>query len=316
MIQINNKNTIGKTGMKLTKSRGLHFKDNISLFILIMPALICLILFNYMPMFGSILAFKDYRYNLGIFGSDWVGLENFKYFFTSNDALIVIRNTLAFNVVFILCDVFFGVAAALLLYGVKRRIYVKYLQTTMLLPHFMSWVIISYITYALMDPVYGVFYKALGIDKNWYTTLEVWPAILILCHVWKNIGMKCIFYYAALLGIDETLYEAAKIDGANKWQQIKAITIPELRSIICILVILGVGSIFKGDFGLFYNVPMDVGVLYPVTDVIDTYVFRGLRSGDIGVNAAVGFVQSVVGLLTVLASNAIVKKIDEDSAMF
>lgn len=295
---------------------GIHSRDNISLSIMILPTIVLLFLFNYLPMFGSILAFKDYRYNLGVFGSKWVGFDNFKYFFTSNDAFVIIRNTVLYNMVFIACDVFFGILVALLLYEVRQRFLVKYYQTTMLLPHFMSWVIVSYVTYALMDPVYGIINNTFGSETNIFSIAQPWPFILVLCHVWKNIGMKCIFYYAALLGIDETLYEAARIDGANKWQQIKAITIPELRSIVCILVILGVGSIFRGDFGLFYNIPMNVGILYPVTDVIDTYIFRGLRNGDIGVNAAVSFTQSVVGLITVLATNAIVKKIDEDSSMF
>ena len=310
------------TMIKIRKNKIKHgigrskIKDNITFFIMLIPAIIVYILFSYMPMFGTLIAFKDYRYADGIFGSDWVGLKNFESFFSSSDAFLTIRNTVLYGVAFIIADVVFGIIIGILVYEVSRRIFTKYYQTTMLLPHFMSWVVVAYVVYAFLDPVNGVINRAFGVDINWYSDPKWWPFFIMIAHVWKGVGMNSIMYYSALMGIDETLYEAASIDGANKWQQTLHITIPELRSIVSILIILGMGKVFKGDFGLFYQIPMDVGALYPVTDIIDTYVFRGLRSGDIGVNTAVCLVQSVVGLVMVLASNAVVRKIDPDSSMF
>ncbi len=309
------KSNTAKAGIYKPKIRMLQ-RDNISLTIMLIPAIVLFLLFAYFPMFGLILAFKDYKYTLGIMGSEWVGLKNFKYFFTSQDAWILTRNTLGYNIVFIVANVFAGVTVALLLYKVTSRARIKYYQTTMLLPHFMSWIVVGYIVYAFLDPSYGVLNKAFNLDINWYTKLECWPFILVISNIWKGVGMECIYYYATLISVDPTLFEAAKIDGATEWQTTRYIKIPELRSVIAIMVILAVGKIFRGDFGLFYQIPMDVGALYPVTDVIDTYLFRGLRSGDIGVTTAVGLFQSVVGLITVLVSNYIVKKIDADSAMF
>lgn len=308
----NYKNEIKKPRIK----RNLQMRDNAALTIMLIPAAIYYIMFCYIPMFGILIAFKDYRYNLGILGSEWVGFQNFKYFFTSQDAWLLVRNTIGYNAVFILSNVVTGVIVALLLYEVSSRLCIKYYQTTMLLPHFMSWVVVGYIVYAFLDPNYGVLNKLLGLDINWYSESKFWPFILVFVHMWKALGMQSIMYYATLIGVDPTLFEAARIDGANAWQEARYIKIPELRSVIAIMVILAVGNIFRGDFGLFYQIPMDVGSLYPVTDVIDTYVFRGLRSGDIGVSSAVGLFQSVVGLITVLLSNYIVKKIDSDSAMF
>ncbi len=301
---------------KQRSTRSILHKDNINLTIMLIPTVILLILFCYLPMFGIVIAFKDYRYNLGILGSDWSGFENFKYFFTSQDAWILVRNTIGYNVIFIIANIVSGVGVALLLYEVTSRKCIKYYQTTMLFPHFMSWIIVGFIVYAFLDPSYGVLNKSLGIDVSWYTKPAYWPAILVFANTWKGVGMNSIYYYAALMSIDPTLFEAARIDGANSWQVTRYIKIPELRKIIAIMIILATGHIFKGDFGLFYQLPMDVGALYPVTDVIDTYLYRGLRSGDVGVTTAVGFFQSVVGLATVLLSNFIVKKIDEESSMF
>lgn len=301
---------------KQRSARNILHKDNINLTIMLIPTIVLIFLFCYLPMFGLVIAFKNYRYNLGILGSDWAGFENFKYFFSSQDAWILVRNTIGYNIIFIIANIVSGVGVALLFYEVKSRTCLKYYQTTMLFPHFMSWIIVGFIVYAFLDPSYGVLNKSFGIDINWYTKPAYWPAILVFANTWKSIGMNSIYYYAALMSIDPTLFEAARIDGATSWQITRYIKIPELRRIIAIMIILATGSIFKGDFGLFYQLPMDVGALYPVTDVIDTYLYRGLRSGDVGVTTAVGLFQSVVGLATVLLSNYIVKKIDEDSSMF
>jgi len=302
--------------MKKNQMKSAKAKDNISFILMFLPTYILLFMFAYLPMGGIIIAFKDYNYADGIFGSRWNGFDNFKYFFTSNDATMLVRNTVLYNVVFIALGMVCAVGLAVILNEVTSKIALKYYQTTMILPYFMSWVIVAYIFYVFLDPNYGILNKTFNLGISWYTEKAYWPFILVFANIWKKIGMDSIIYYAALMGIDPSLYEAATIDGASRWQQHKAITIPELRSVMAILLILSVGGIFRGDFGLFYQLPMNVGILYPVTDVLDTYVYRGLTSGDFGANAAIGLFQSVVGLIIVLASNAIVKKLDEDSAMF
>ena len=302
--------------MKKNQMKSAKFKDNISFILMFLPTYILLFLFAYLPMGGIIIAFKDYNYADGILGSRWNGFNNFKYFFTSNDATLLVRNTVLYNVVFIALGMICAVGLAVILNEVNSKLALKYYQTTMILPYFMSWVIVAYIFYVFLDPNYGILNKTFNLGISWYSEKTYWPFILVFANIWKKIGMDSIIYYAALMGIDPSLYEAATIDGASRWQQHKAITIPELRSVMAILLILSVGGIFRGDFGLFYQLPMNVGILYPVTDVLDTYVYRGLTSGDFGANAAIGLFQSVVGLIIVLASNAIVKKLDEDSAMF
>lgn len=295
-------------------------KETRVLSMFIIPAAVLVFLFNYVPMFGLIMAFKDFNPNLGILGSKWNGLENFKFFFQSQDAFQITRNTVLYGFTFQITSIFFAVCLALLMYEVKRRLACKIYQTMFIIPNFLSWVLVAYIVYALLNPSLGVVNKVLevfgreGID--WYSKTEAWPFILTICNTWKHIGMNSIIYYAALMGIDNALYEAARMDGANKFQEIIHITIPELTSVIIIVFILGMGNIIKGDFGLFYQVPKDVGILYPATDIIDTYVYRGLQGGNLSVSAAVGLFQSVVGLILVVATNAIVKKIDSEKSMF
>lgn len=303
------------------KSRLKDFRDNAELSVLLVPGIILLTVFAYIPMFGIIIAFKDYRNNLGIFGSKWVGLENFKFFFTSQDAWRIGRNTVGYGLLFIVLGIISAVFVAILLYEIKNRIALKFYQTSMILPHFLSWVIVGYITYILLEPNMGVLnrmIKALGGDGlQWYSEPKYWVFILPIVNLWKNIGLKCIMYYAALMGIDEQLFEAAEIDGASRFKQIIYITIPSLVPLMTILTILDVGHIIKGDFGLFYTIPRDVGLLYPTTDIIDTYVYRGLRTGDdIGITTAVGLFQSVVGLIMVVGTNLIVKKISPENSLF
>lgn len=286
----------------------------------IIPAAVLIFLFNYVPMFGLIMAFKDFNPNLGILGSKWNGVENFKFFFQSQDAFQITRNTVLYGFTFQITSIFFAVCLALLMYEVKQRLACKVYQTMFIIPNFLSWVLVAYIVYALLNPSLGVVNKILAVfgkdGIDWYSKTEAWPFILTICNTWKHIGMNSIIYYAALMGIDNALYEAARMDGANKFQEIIHITIPELTSVIIIVFILGMGNIIKGDFGLFYQVPKDVGILYPATDIIDTYVYRGLQGGNLSVSAAVGLFQSVVGLILVVATNAIVKKIDSEKSMF
>lgn len=303
------------------KSRLKDFRDNAELSVLLIPGIVLLAVFAYIPMFGIIIAFKDYRNNLGIFGSKWVGLDNFKFFFTSQDAWRIGRNTVGYGLLFIVLGIISAVFVAILLYEIKNRIALKFYQTSMILPHFLSWVIVGYITYILLEPNMGILNRIIrafgGEGLQWYSEPKYWVGILPVVNLWKNIGLKCIMYYAALMGIDEQLFEAAEIDGAGRFKQIIYITIPSLVPLMTILTILDVGHIIKGDFGLFYTIPRDIGLLYPTTDIIDTYVYRGLRTGDdIGITTAVGLFQSFVGLIMVVGTNLIVKKISPENSLF
>ncbi len=282
----------------------------------IIPATLVFI-FSYIPLFGLILAFKRYNYSKGIFGSDWVGFENFKFFFTSDAFVRVTRNTLFLNVLFIVAGIISAISLAIILFEINSRFKTKIFQTILITPHFMSMVIVAYMVFAILSPGNGFLNSLLGIDIDWYSTPGVWPVILTITTVWKNVGIDSIIYYATLMGIDSSLFEAAEIDGASWWQRTKSIVIPSLKSVAIILTILKIGGIFRADFGLFYQVTRNVGVLYPTTDVIDTYVYRALRElNDVGMSTAVGLLQSCVGFIMVMLTNAIVKKIEPDNALF
>jgi len=274
-----------------------------------------------LPMFGVVIAFKDYNYNLGVFGSEWVGFENFKYFFLSNNAWKITMNTVIYGIEFIAIGMLASVIVAMLLFEVRSKIAIKTYQTLMLLPYFISWVIVGYISYALLNPELGIFNNIItlfgGQKIQWYAEPKYWPFILNFVNLWKNIGISCIMYYAALMGIDAELFEAAELDGAGKFQQAIKISIPSLVPIMIVLGILAIGNIFRGDFGLFYEIPRDVSLLYPATDIIDTYIYRGLRTGDnLSATAAVGLFQSFVGLMLVIISNKIVKWVSPENTMF
>lgn len=303
------------------KGRWKEFKENAELSVMLIPGIVLLFIFSYIPMAGIIIAFKDYRNNLGIFGSAWNGLENFKFFFQSQDAWRIFRNTVGYGLLFIITTLIAAVLIAILLYEVKRKAALKFYQTSMILPHFLSWVIVGYITYMLLEPNMGVINQIIrffgGDGVQWYSEAKYWPFILPIVNLWKNIGLKMVMYYAALMGIDEELFEAAQIDGANRFKQIIYITLPSLVPLMTILTILDVGNIIRGDFGLFYNIPRDVGLLYPTTDIIDTYLYRGLRTGDdIGITTAVGLFQSVIGFVMVVGTNLVVKKVAPENSLF
>lgn len=295
-------------------------KDNAALLVLALPAIVYFLVFHYLPMFGVVLAFKNYNYADGIWGSRWVGLKNFEFFFTSQDAWRVTRNTVGYSALFIVAGTIAAVAAALLLYEIRRKAALAFYQTTMILPRFLSWVIVGYLTYTLFHPTLGLFNQGLAwigqAPANWYAETQYWPTILTSTEVWKTIGISSIMYYAALMGNDPELYEAATIDGAGRWKQTWAISIPSLYPVMTILILLSVGNMFRADFGLFYQIPRDVGILYPVTDVIDTYVYRGLRNGNLAVTAAVGMYQSVAGLILLLIVNAWIRKVKPENALF
>lgn len=277
-------------------------------------------------MFGTVIAFKDYKIDgngflSSIMSSDWVGLENFKFLFQTDDAFIITRNTVLYNLVFIIVGLVLGVALAIVFNSLLNKRGAKIYQTGMLFPHFLSWVVVSYFLFSFLSEDSGLVNNilvAFGQDPiAWYNDPKYWPFILIMMNVWKGLGYGSIVYLAAIAGIDRTYYEAAMIDGAGKWQQIRHVTIPALTPLMVILTILNVGKIFNSDFGLFYQLPRNSGPLYPVTDVIDTYVYRGLTSlGDMSMSAAAGFYQSIVGFILVILTNYIVKKINPEYALF
>lgn len=304
-----------------TKNRlGAKKVTNYEYWLLCLPGIVYFIIFHYWPMFGSVLAFKDFNYANGIFGSEWIGFDNFKFFFSSQDAWRLTRNTIGYSATFIITGTIASVALALLLYEITNKKFLKTYQTIVILPNFMSWVIVGYISYILLNTDSGVLNQVVklfgGSGVDWYSEPKWWPIFLPVANIWKSVGISSLMFYAALMGVDESIYEAAKIDGASRWRQTFSISVPLLIPTITIITIMSVGNIFRGDFGLFYQLPRDIGALYPTTDVIDTYIYRGLRTGDVGITAAVGLFQSFVGLITVVTTNYIVKKVEPDNAMF
>jgi putative aldouronate transport system permease protein len=303
-----------------SKKQFHRFVANLPLTLMALPAVIYFALFHYMPMGGIIIAFKKYSYAKGILGSTWIGFRNFTFFFTSQDAWRITRNTVGYSAIFIVTGIIGAVTVALLLYEIQSRLATKFYQTAMIIPNFLSWVVVGYITYSLFNPVLGILNQVITFfgfqPVQWYSKPHYWPFILPLVNLWKSVGINSVVYYAALMGINKELYEAAEIDGASRWRQTLAISIPSLVPVIVVLFILAVGGIFKGDFGLFYEIPRDIGLLYPTTDVIDTYLYRGLRGGEIGITSAVGLFQSVVGFVMVLCTNGLIKKISPENAMF
>lgn len=298
-------------------------RENIQLGMLTLPVVALLAIFSYWPMFGVILAFKNYKVTQGIFGSDWMNplFKNFDFFLKSQDAFRITRNTLLLNFLFIFAGTFCSVAFALLMYEVKKNYQVKIYQTFSILPSFLSWVAVSYIVYSLLDTDKGIINRIIeffgGSPVAWYTTASYWPVILLIVKVWHSVGLNCIIYYASLMGIDNELFEAAEVDGATKLQRVIHISVPQLIPIITMMVLLDIGQIFRADFGMFYNVTRNVGALYSTTDVIDTYVFRALiNQGNIGMSSAASVLQSVVCFITIVTANAVVKKISPENSLF
>ncbi len=295
--------------------------QNRDLLLMAFPAMLCLLLFNYLPMLGLVMAFKDFRYDKGILGSDWVGFNNFDFFFSSQSAWRVTRNTIGYNAVFIVLGLLIAIIFALMLNEIFSRKLVKFYQTVMFFPYFISWIVVSYMAFAFLNMQHGILnsmLESLGLNSvNWYTEASYWPFILIFTNIWKQTGYSSVIFYAGLMSIDKQYYEAASIDGATKLQLITKISIPFLTPLIVVLALLAIGRIFYADFGLFYHLPKNIGMLYSTTDVIDTYVYRSLRVvGDIGMSTAAGLYQSMVGFLLVVGTNAIVKKINKDNALF
>lgn len=297
-------------------------KEYWPLYLMMLPALLYLLINNYIPMAGMVIAFKKLNFAKGIWASPWAGIKNFKFLFASKDAWIITRNTLLYNVAFILVNMVVGIAIAILITEIRNTKLKKIYQSAILLPFLMSMVILSYIVYALLSAENGLVNNSIlplfHIDPiQWYQKPKYWPAILIIANCWKGVGYGCLIYIASLIGIDPSFYEAARLDGASKWQEITKITLPSLVPTIITLLLLSIGRIFYSDFGLFYQVPMNSGVLFPTTNVIDTYVYRALiEQGNISMSSAAGVYQSLVGFCVVMLSNWIVRKVDKDQALF
>ncbi|MFD1176962.1 ABC transporter permease [Paenibacillus puldeungensis] len=297
-----------------------HFRNNRELFLLSLPGIFYTLIFAYIPMIGLVIAFKNYRYDLGIFGSKWVGLENFRYLFSTDTAWRITRNTVLYNTAYIVVTTAAALLLAVLLSEIKAK-WSKFYQTALFLPHFLSWVLVGYVAYAFLNHSDGLINRTLqafGMEPvSWYQNPEPWPVILILVHLWKAVGFNTLIYFAGIMGINGDYYEAARIDGATKWQMAVKITVPLLSPLVIILLILSIGNMFRGDFGLHYFIPNNSGFLYGATDIIDTYVYRALREiGNVSMSAATGFYQSVVGFVLVLLANRIVRKINPDHSLW
>ncbi len=300
-----------------------HFRKHWRLHILALPGLLCLLAFSYAPMFGVVLAFENYTIKGGFFGSEWVGLKNFEFLFATTDAWRITRNTILYNIVFIALNTSLAVILAMVFNELYFRRTAKVIQTMLIMPNFLSMAVIAIVVYGFLSQRNGVVNQILmstgeltrGV--NWYTKKELWPFLLTFVYLWKNVGYSAIVYVASISGISQEYYEAAVLDGASKWQQARYVTLPHLKQIIVIMLILNIGGIMRGDFGLFYNVPMNNGRLFEYTDIIDTYVYRALTTlGDTGMSAAAGLYQSVVGFFLIIFANWVVTKVDEESSLF
>lgn len=311
---------MAKTAAK-SRRKSVQRKMTLALFSMMLPGFIYLLINNYIPMAGLTIAFKRFDYSKGIWGSEWCGFDNFTYLFKTQDALNIIRNTIGYNLVFIILGNVLAVAVAIMLNNLRGHMNKKIYQTVILIPYLISMVVVSYIVFGFLSQENGFLNKLIvsmgGDPISWYTTSKYWPFILVLVNLWKSFGYSSILYYATVIGIDSSLYEAATVDGANKWKQIWHVTLPGLKGTIITMVLLNLGRMFYTDFGLFYQVPMRSGLISSVTDTIDVFVYKGLTQlNDVGRASAAGFLQSVLGFVLVLTANYIVRKIDEDNALF
>ena len=301
--------------------RKVHIRRYLPFYIMALPCVIYLFINNYMPLVGLQIAFRDYKIMDGIWGSKFVGLKNFEYLFSSKEAWIITRNTIGYNVFWIILNTILGIAIAICMNEVKKKSSKKVYQTFILLPYLVSMVVVSYLAYAFLSESTGMINSVrnvLGLASiAWYREPKYWPWILTFVNEWKNIGFNTIVYLASIAGFSKDYYEAAELDGASKWKQIWTITVPMLTPTIVMLVTVATGRIFNSDFGLFYQVPRNQGLLYAATNTIDTFVYRALlQSGDVGMSSAAAFYQSVVCAATILAFNSIMRKIDKENAMF
>lgn len=285
------------------------------------PVACWFLIFRYLPLAGIIVAFKEFNYRDGLFLSPFNGLDNFEYLFKSGKAWTVTRNTFLYNLAFLSSYTFFSMFVAVLIAEIKSKTYKKISQTLMFLPYFVSWVVVAALVYNLFNYEYGfinVFLKSMGLmPMNLATNPKNWIFLLPMLYVWKWVGFGSVLYLAAIMGIDQSCYESAMIDGANSYQKIKYITIPSLKSTSIILVLLGIGRIMRGEFDMFYQLIGNNGLLFDSTDIIDTLVFRSLMgNADFGMASAGAFYQSVLSFIIIVVVNSIVRKVELDSALF
>lgn len=304
----------------MTKKKS-RFVQCIPFYLMALPGIIYLICNNFMPLYGMLLAFKKLDVRKGIFGSDWVGFSNFEFLFKSKQTATFIRNTICYNLAFIILGTLIAVALAILLNEIKQKGFSKFYQSMLLIPFLISWVLASYLAYAFLAQDVGLINSVLNFfgkeDIAWYTTQSYWPFILFFVYIWKGVGYMLIIYYSSIVSISADYFEAATIDGATKWQQIKFITIPLIKSTVVTMTILNLGRIANSDFGLFYQIPRNSGALYGATMTIDVYVFNALMTNnDFAMSAAASVFQSVVGFVFIMAANAIVKRYSRQDALF
>lgn len=307
--------------VQLPKKR-VKWKGFIPFYLMVLPGLLYLVINNYIPMFGIVIAFKKLNFAKGIFASEWCGFENFRFLFATKDAWSITRNTILYNIAFFLVGTIMAIALAIFINEITSKKASKFYQTAILLPYLMSWVIVGYLSYAFLSSDTGLInnsiLKLFGLESvNFYQKKEYWPYILILVNLWKNVGYSMIIYFSSIVGISADYYEAAKIDGANKWQQIKSVTLPLLKPTVITMFILSVGQVFRSDFGLFYQVPRNSGSLYSVTRTIDVYVYQALmKNSDFAMSSAASVYQSVCGFILIIIANKIVRKYQKESALF
>ena len=305
------------------KSRKYYKRKNTAfLFLMLLPGCLYLLVNNYLPMAGITVAFKDYNPLKGSWGSEFCGVKNFEFLFKTSDIFYVMRNTVLYNTVFLILTTVGGIVLAILLSGVRNKFLVRFLQTVYLLPTLVSSVILTYMVLTMLDEKSGFFnctlFPAIGLGPvAWYSEPKVWILLLPLLNLWSNIGQTSMIYYASLVSFDRTYYEAAAMDGASRFQQAVYITVPLLKKTIALMVVLALGRLFTSNFGLFYQVPMDSGALYSTTNVLDTYVYRGLiQLNDIGMASAAGLLQSVLGFALVYFTNLGLQKFSPENSIF
>ena len=302
--------------------RKIRWRHILPFYIMALPGFIYMIVNNYIPMFGIVIAFKKLNFREGIWGSPWTGFDNFRFLFASNDAWIITRNTILYNVAFFVFGTITAITLAILINEIQVKLFKKVYQSLILLPYLMSWVIVSYLAYAFLSAETGMFNKSIieplgGAGINWYQEKKYWPFILIFSNIWKGVGYSMIIFLSSIVGISQDYYEAARIDGAGKWKQITSITLPLLKPTVITLFILSIGQVFRSDFGLFYQMPRNSGTLYSVTRTLDVYIYQALmKNNNYAMSSAASVYQSVVGFVLIVLANQIVRRYESNSALF
>lgn len=304
---------------KANSKKKAYIKRNIPLTIMALPALILMIMFTYVPMFGLVMAFNNYTPRMGIFGSEWVGLDNFKYIFSSGEIYRAIGNTVLYNILFSISIPLCALFMAVMLYFIESKRAAKFYQKSIVVPFMVSYVIIGYIVFIFLSNEYGLvnnMIEALGGKRiSWYMEPKYWRVILVIVNTWYGAGVKSVFYYAAMLAIDKSYFEAAELDGATRWHKVKYIMLPEIAPTICIFMVTDLGHILNSNLALFQSVPKDSSALYSATDVLATYVYRGLTGGTYSITTALGLFTGVVSTIMTLSVNKVVKIISPGNEM-